>query len=138
MFTEMKEKNLERLALVGTNSQGKSYKINSELKGAISKKTILVTNEVKADENLKNSTDTSTLIAWLNSLLDNTRAKQAIQEEIDKVDLSQINKDSFLNISLSNNLESYKGIVSAEITTDSNQWKKPGSGEKFLIIIMNF
>lgn len=132
MFTEMKEKNLERLALVGTNSQGKSYKINSELKGAISKKTILVTNEVKADENLKNSTDTSTLIAWLNSLLDNTRAKQAIQEEIDKVDLSQINKDSFLNISLSNNLESYKGIVSAEITTDSNQWKKPGSGEKFL------
>ena len=86
MFTEMKEKNLERLALVGTNSQGKSYKISSELKGAISKKTILVTNEVKADENLKNSTDTSTLIAWLNSLLDNTRAKQTIQEEIDKVD----------------------------------------------------
>ena len=133
MFTDyMNEKGLKRLALVGTNSQGKSYKISSEIKGAIAKKTILVTNEVKADENLKNSSDTSTLITWLNSLLDNSKAKRAIQEEIDKVDLNSINENSFLNISLNNNLESYKGIISAEIKTDSNQWNKPGSGEKFL------
>ena len=133
MFTDyMNEKGLKRLALVGTNSQGKSYKISSEIKGAIAKKTILVANEVKADENLKNSSDTSTLIAWLNSLLDNSKAKSAIQEEIDKVDLSSINENSFLNISLNNNLDSYKGIISAEIKTDSNQWNKPGSGEKFL------
>ena len=46
------------MALVGTNSQGKSYMIGKEIKGVVSKKTILVTNEVKADENLKNSTDT--------------------------------------------------------------------------------
>lgn len=133
MFTDyMNEKGLKRLALVGTNSQGKSYKISSEIKGAIAKKTILVTNEVKADENLKNSSDTSTLITWLNSLLDNSKTKRAIQEEIDKVDLNSINENSFLNISLNNNLESYKGIISAEIKTDSNQWNKPGSGEKFL------
>lgn len=133
MLTDyMNEKGLKRLALVGTNSQGKTYKICSEIKGAIAKKTILVTNEVKADENLKNSSDTSTLITQLNSLLDNSKAKSAIQEEIDKVDLNSINENSFLNISLSNNLESYKGIISAEIKTDSNQWNKPGSGEKFL------
>jgi len=127
----MKEKSLDRLALVGTNSQGKSYIISQEIKGAIAKKTILVTNEVKADENLKNSSDSSTLVTWLNSLLDNTGAKAEIQSEIDKVDLSGINNNSFLNIKLTNNLDSYKGIVSAEIETDSNQWKKPGSGERF-------
>lgn len=126
----MKENNLNRLALVGTNSQGKTHMITQEFKGT--KKAILVMNEVKADENLKNSTDTSTLITWLNSLLDNTKAKKALQDEIDKVDLSSINDNSFLNISLKNNLESYKGIISADIETDSNQWKKPGSGEKFL------
>ena len=128
----MEDNKLNRLALVGTNSQGKTYMINQEFKGSKSKKAILVMNEVKADENLKNSTDTSTLITWLNSLLDNTNAKKALQEEINKVDLSSINENSFLNIGLSNNLESYKGIISAEIETDSNQWHKPGSGEKFL------
>ena len=128
----LEENNIERLALVGTNSQGKSYAIAQELKGAIGKQTILVANEVKADENLKNSADSSTLISWLNTLLDNTNAKQAIQDEIDKIDLSSINDDSFLNISIKNNLDSYKGIVNAEIKTDSNQWNKPGAGERFL------
>lgn len=128
----MEKNNIERLALVGTNSQGKSYTISQEFKGAIAKQTIIVANEVKADENLKNSTDSSTLISWLNTLLDNTNAKKAVQDEIDKIDLNSINNDSFLNISINNNLDSYKGIVNAEIKTDSNQWKKPGSGEKFL------
>lgn len=128
----LKENNIERLALVGTNSQGKSHAISQVFKGTIAKQTILVANEVKADENLKNSADSSTLISWLNTLLDNTNAKQAIQDEIDKIDLSSINDDSFLNISIKNNLDSYKGIVNAEIKTDSNQWKKPGSGERFL------
>ena len=128
----MEDNKLNRLALVGPNSQGKTYMINQEFKGAKSKKAILVMNEVKADENLKNSTDTSTLITWLNSLLDNTNAKKALQEEINKIDLRSINENSFLNIELSNNLESYKGIISAEIETNSNQWHKPGSGEKFL------
>lgn len=133
MFLDYLEKNnLERLALVGTNSQGKSYMIAKDIKGDIAKKTVLVTNEVKADENLKNSTDTSTLIVWLNSLLDNTKAKEAIQEQIDSIDLSLINDDSFLSISLNNNLESYKGIISANVRTDSNKWGKPGSGERFL------
>ena len=128
----LEENNIERLALVGTYSQGKSYAIAQELKGTIGKQTILVANEVKADENLKNSADSSTLISWLNTLLDNTNAKQAIQDEIDKIDLSSINDDSFLNISIKNNLDSYKGIVNAEIKTDSNQWNYPGAGERFL------
>lgn len=132
MFLDyLEEKNLDRLALVGTNSQGKSYMISKDFK-SISKEAILVTNEVKADENLKNSTDSSTLIVWLNSLLDNKKAKDAIQEQIDGVDLSSINKNSFLNITLNDNLESYKGIISADIKTDSNKWGKPGSGERFL------
>lgn len=39
MFTDyMNEKGLKRLASVGTNSQGKSYKISSEIKGAIAKR----------------------------------------------------------------------------------------------------
>ena len=133
MFLEyMNEKKLDRLALVGTNSQGKSYMISKEIKGVVAKKTILVTNEVKADENLKNSTDTSTLVVWLNSLLDNTNAKNAIQDEINKIDLTSINENSFLDIKLKNNLESYKGIISAEIKTNSNQWNNPGAGERFL------
>lgn len=133
MFTNLIDKNgLNRLALVGANSQGKSYIISKEVKSVKDKKVIYITNEVKADENLKNSSDSSTLIEWLNTLLDNTKAKKALQNEINKVDLSSINNNSFLNISLQNNLESYKGIISAEIETDSNKWKKPGSGERFL------
>ena len=140
MFLDyMEEKGLNRLALVGTNSQGKSYMITQEFKGSKGKKTILVTNEVKADENLKNSTDTSTLITWLNSLLDNTKAKKALQDEIDKVDLSSINDNSFLNVSLNNNLESYKGIISATIETNSNQWKKTWIRRKvFRTVIVDF
>lgn len=128
----MEKNNYNRLALVGTNSQGKTHLISQEFKGATLKKTILVTNEVKADENLKNSTDSSTLVTWLNTLLDNTNARNAIQQEIDKVDLRSINDNSFLTISLKNNLDTYKGIVSADVSTNSNQWGKPGSGERFL------
>ena len=40
MFLDYLEKNnLERLALVGTNSQGKSYMIAKDIKGDIAKKT---------------------------------------------------------------------------------------------------
>ena len=132
MFLDyMKEHEMNRLALVGTNSQGKTYMIAQIIK-SVSKKTILVSNEVKADENLKNSSDTSTLIMWLNSLMDNSKIKEAIDDEINKVDLSGINENNFLNVKLKDNMESYKGIISAEITTDSNKWGKPGSGERFL------
>ncbi len=132
IIKHMKDKSLNRLALVGTNSQGKTHLISQEFKGTTLKKTILVTNEVKADENLKNSSDSSTLITWLNTLLDNTSARNAIQQEIDKVDLKSINDNSFLTISLKNNLDTYKGIISADVSTNSNQWGKPGSGERFL------
>ena len=133
MFLDyMNSNNLSRLALVGTNSQGKSYLIVNTFKKELLKKSILIGNEVKADENLKNSADNSTLITWLNTLMDNSKIKDEIDNEINKIDLSEINKDSFLNISLQNNLTSYKGIISAEIKTSSNEWGKPGSGEKFL------
>lgn len=133
MFLDyMNSNNLSRLALVGTNSQGKSYLIANTFKKELLKKSILIGNEVKADENLKNSADNSTLITWLNTLMDNSKIKDEIDNEINKIDLSEINKDSFLNISLQNNLTSYKGIISAEIKTSSNEWGKPGSGEKFL------
>ncbi len=128
----MNSNNLNRLALVGTNSQGKSYLIATTFKKELLKKSILIGNEVKADENLKNSADNSTLITWLNTLMDNSKIKDEIDNEINKIDLSEINKDSFLNISLQNNLTFYKGIISAEIKTSSNKWENPGSGEKFL------
>lgn len=39
MFLDyLEEKNLNRLALVGTNSQGKSYMISKDVKGDIAKK----------------------------------------------------------------------------------------------------
>ena len=64
--------------------------------------------------------------------MDNTNAKKAIQDEINKIDLTSINENSFLDIKLKNNLESYKGIISAEIKTNSNQWNNTGAWERFL------
>ena len=96
MFLDyMNSNNLSRLALVGTNSQGKSYLIANTFKKELLKKSILIGNEVKADENLKNSADNSTLITWINTLMDNSKIKDEIDNEINKIDLSEINKDSF-------------------------------------------
>lgn len=129
----MDENNLNRLALVGSNSQGKSYALEQLAKDSeIKNCSICIWTEVKADENIKNSADSTTLISWLNRLIDMSSIKQEIDNKIQELDFLKIDEETFLNIRLTNNLSSYKGIIGAEITTNSNSFNKPGSGEKFL------
>jgi predicted ATPase len=125
--------NINRLALVGTNSQGKTYMLeqlarDSEIKTC----SICVWTEVKADENLKNTADSTTLVLWLNRLVDMSELKSKIDEKISDFDFTSINDNNFINVSLSNNLSSCKGLIGAEIATSSNTYHKPGAGERFL------
>lgn len=124
---------ISRLALVGTNSQGKTYALEQLSKDSeIRNCSICIWTEVKADENLKNSADGTTLVSWLNRLVDMSEIKSKIDEKISWFDFSSINNDNFINVSLANNFSSYKGIIGAEITTSSNIYNKPGAGERFL------
>ncbi|CDC71764.1 aAA ATPase [Staphylococcus sp. CAG:324] len=54
-----------------------------------------------------------------------------MNEIIGSLDFSGIN-NGLLNISLVNNLETFKNLISVNISTNSNSFNKPGSGEKFL------
>lgn len=123
---------LNRVAFVGVNSQGKTYALESLSKHrSIKDKCISVWSEVKPDENMKNSADSTTLISWINRLIDIQPIKDKLNEIIGSLDFSGINND-LLNISLVNNLESFKNLISVNIVTNSNTFNKPGSGERFL------
>ena len=129
----LNQNNLERLALVGTNSQGKTYALDQFSKRPEVKNcSISVWSEVKADEGIKSSADSTTLISWLNRLIDMSDLKTKIDEKISSLDFTSVNVDNSINVGLKNDFASYKGVISAEISTSSNSFGKPGAGEKFL------
>lgn len=119
-----------KLALVGMNSQGKTNGLES-LKKIYKNECIFVANETKANESLKNSTDSSPLITWLERLLDLNKLKELIDKQIAEVDFSELNRENSVNVGLQNSTINYKGLISAKITTKSNEWGDPGSGETF-------
>lgn len=123
---------LNRVAFVGVNSQGKTYALELLAKHRnIKDKCISVWSEVKPDENMKNSTDSTTLITWINRLVDIQPIRDKLDEIISSLDFRGINS-ALLNISLLNNLESFKNLISVNVSTNSNTFHKPGSGERFL------
>lgn len=125
--------NRDRIVLVGPNSQGKTYTLEQLSKdNDVKNNSIIVWSEIKADENLKNSADSTTLITWLNKLIDMTDLKELMDEKINTLDFSSINNNNNINVSLKNEIKSYKGLIGADITTTSNRWSKPGAGERFL------
>ena len=117
--------------LVGMNSQGKTYTLNDFYKRH-KEETIYIANEVKADESLKNSVDSSPLILWLERLLSISDIQKLIEEQLNDIDLTDINSKSNVSVELKSSAKNYKGLITTEIKTESNTWKKAGSGETFL------
>lgn len=115
-------------ALVGPNSQGKT----TALKKYKTDDSILISNEVKADEYIKNSVSASPLIQWLEKLLNISEIQTKIKEQLGSIDLETVNGFSNVKIELDSAAKDYKGLVNVNIKTSSNQWKNPGSGETFV------
>lgn len=120
-----------KYALVGRNSQGKTYSLNEFYKKHKST-TIFIENESKADEALKSSINSSPLVKWLERLLDLTKIQQVVNTQISSINIPNTFDNSNLDICFNNAVSNYKGLISAEVKTKSNQWGKPGSGETFL------
>lgn len=120
-----------RFALVGMNSQGKTYALEEFYKKH-KRNTIFLENETKADEALKNTAASSPLIDWLERLLDLKQIQNNIDEQICSVNENSLGNKVNLNIKLVNSVSSFKGLVSTKIETNSNGWNIPGSGETFL------
>lgn len=121
----------KRVALVGANSQGKSHALLSlnddkELKGSV----IFVDSETKPDENMKNSTDSTTLIDWITQLIGIEKINNVLDEVI-----KELNIDNSLNgisINVEKSVKSYKGLIKFDTKTKNNKFNNPGSGEKSL------
>ena len=122
--------NKQKTAFVGMNSQGKTYALET-IKKKYKDEVIFIANETKANETLKNSTDSSPLVSWLERLLDLSALKTLIDNQINSVNFDDINQLNNINVGLKNSTVNYKGLISADITTNSNQWHSPGSGETF-------
>ena len=120
----------QKTVFVGMNSQGKTFALET-LKKKYKDEVIFIANETKANETLKNSTDSSPLVSWLERLLDLKALKDLIDTQIDSISFDDINVLNNINVGLKNSTQNYKGLISAEIKTNSNQWGEPGSGETF-------
>lgn len=123
--------NKHRIALVGANSQGKTYQLEQlskarDLKG----KFIFVESETKADENMKNSADGTTLIEWITELIGLDDLNKVIDETISKIKIS--NNSERINVELKNCVKSYKGLIEFSMTTNNNNESRYGSGERVL------
>lgn len=128
-----------RIALVGANSQGKSYQLNQLAKDKdIEGKVIYVESETKPDENMKNSTDTATLIDWVTSLIGTEELNKVVDNTIEKIKID--NNNSKIKVELKNCVKTFKGLLELSITTGNNSKNLTGSGERVLgqlIIIDN-
>lgn len=120
-----------KYALVGRNSQGKTYSLNEFHKKHITT-SIFIENESKADEALKSSINSSPLVQWLERLLDLTKIQQVVNKQISSINMPDTFGSSNLDICFNNAVSNYKGLISAEVKTKSNKWGNPGSGETFL------
>jgi len=128
--------NKQRIALVGYNSQGKSYQLN-ELAKEEKNRAVYVASETKSDDNMKNSADKTTLIEWLTKLVGVKEINNRIDEVISKLDITS--EITNISVSLNSSCNSYKGLIEFGIKTQNNDNGLPGSGEKFLgqLIMIN-
>lgn len=121
--------NKSRVALVGANSQGKTYQLeqlSKELKGKI----IFVESETKSDENMKNSSEGTTLIEWITYLIGIEKLNNTIDEIIS--DLNITSSNDRVNVSLKNSSKTYKGLIEFAVSSNNNSKNLAGSGEKVL------
>lgn len=121
----------KRIALVGANSQGKSHELielntDKEIKNTV----IYVDSETKPDENMKNSTDSTTLIDWITQLIGIDKLNNVLDEIIDDLDID--NSLNGISISVEKSASSYKGLIKFNTKTKNNKFTNPGSGEKSL------
>lgn len=118
-----------RIALVGANSQGKTYQLE-QLSKTNKGKVIYVESETKSDENMKNSAESTTLIEWITELIGLDDLNKVIDNTITKLNIK--NGNDMINVELRNCAKSYKGLIEFAMTTNSNDKKLSGSGEKVL------
>lgn len=118
-----------RIALVGANSQGKTYQLE-QLSKTNKGKIIYVESETKSDENMKNSAESTTLIEWITELIGLDDLNKVIDNTITKLNIK--NGNDMINVELKNCAKSYKGLIEFAMTTNSNDKKLSGSGEKVL------
>ena len=126
-YFESPKKN--RIALVGANSQGKTYQLD-QLSKACSGKVIFVESETKSDENMKNSAEKTTLIEWITELIGLDDINAVIDGIISKIQIS--NSNERLSVELKNCVKSYKGLIEFSMQSNNNSEKKAGSGERVL------
>ncbi|MGL4951816.1 MAG: ATP-dependent nuclease [Mycoplasma sp.] len=128
--------NSDRVVLVGSNSQGKSTILSSISKSSkVKDNCIFINSENKSDETISNSKDSSFLIKWLNELINFEEINEFMNEKIDNIN-KNLKGHKKLNVKLTNNLKTCKGIVEAQISTDSNDFNKTGSGENCLATLV--
>jgi len=123
--------NKKRIALVGANSQGKTHELielntDKEIKNSV----IYVDSETKPDENMKNSTDSTTLIDWITQLIGIDKLNNVLDEIINDLDID--NTLNGISISVEKSANSYKGLLKFDTKTKNNKFTNPGSGEKSL------
>ena len=124
----IQENNKTRIALVGANSQGKSYAL-SHLD--VDKDSIIyVDAETKPDENMRNSADKTTLIDWITNLIGLEKINNVLNDIIRDLNLN--NNINGVNIEIEKSISTYKGLLKFNTTTNNNNFSTPGSGEKAL------
>ena len=126
-YFESPKKN--RIALVGANSQGKTYQLE-QLSKACTGKVIFVESETKSDENMKNSAEKTTLIEWITELIGLDDINAVIDNIISKMRISNSNERIF--VELKNSVKSYKGIIEFVMKSNNNSKELAGSGERVL------
>ena len=125
----LQNNNLEKLALVGANSQGKTYQLEQfakENKG----KVIFVESETKSDENMRNTATNTTLIEWITELVGIDDLNNVIDNIISNLNIK--NNNDRVKVEIKNSLETYKGLIEFSVISNSNCKKSAGAGEKVL------
>ena len=130
-MSELKEYiiNKNRIALVGANSQGKTYQLE-QLSKACNGKVIFVESETKSDENMKNSAEKTTLIEWITELIGLDDINAVIDNIISKMRINNSNERIFVD--LKNSVKSYKGLIEFVMKSNNNSKELAGSGERVL------
>ena len=118
-----------RIALVGANSQGKTYQLG-QLSKACSGKVIFVESETKSDENMKNSAEKTTLIEWITELIGLDDINAVIDNIISEMPINNSNEG--ISVGLKNSVKSYKGLIEFSMQSNNNSKNLAGSGERVL------
>lgn len=126
-YFESPKKN--RIALVGANSQGKTYQLEQLSKSCVGK-VIFVESETKSDENMKNSAEKTTLIEWITELIGLDDINNVIDNIISEMSIN--NSNERISVELKNSVKSYKGLIEFSMKSNNNSKNLAGSGERVL------